>query len=624
MKATLSFLFLFISTLLFSQHSEELVPEEAISVFSVIDIDLLERISLDDLANYEFMEEVQQEIFDGSTAGKTIKDSGIDFEQKLNVFNGKGYNYTINGFSFGIADKDALFETFDDFTPVESNYDGVEMYVSYFNRIVIKGESGVLFRVTPLLSVVNNMTDSIWYARGNSYPWQETELQELFDELEGAQEDTYEITDDMETSENTNNPVDSELPYASENPDQKNYYELRDSVDLALQNEYLDIFCTNLFVQNNNLYKKDERFREQLTHSSAGVFYSDNARSLAKDSEFSALKLMYPGLVVEVQELFSDNLMLGDLQLGDGEVTFNVDLKYGNELGSIYKELSVAKFDKNILKYIHKDNSAYFMYNVNMREAYEQTFNILQPLMEASDNQNVTVDLLILELFNEFMNKDALFDTYKGSMFGTYSDVKKIKTKKIVFDYDEETFEYLEKEVEAEEDMPVFTLGFSTDRTDIAELIMKRSTKISSRIKKEDDYWIYENAVLGAAPLYMIAKNDLFILTNDPDLAKNNSDGYGANALGKTSVKKAKKSGTLYGYADLGKAVESLPRELFTERDNEILDVVRGKEGSLEIVSSETTSEKTSFKLSYRFDGAMKENDTYILDLINSMYVIFK
>ncbi len=81
MKATLSFLFLCISTLLFSQRSEELVPEEAITVFSVIDIDLLERISLDDLANYEFMEEVQQEIFDGSTAGKTIKDSGIDFEQ---------------------------------------------------------------------------------------------------------------------------------------------------------------------------------------------------------------------------------------------------------------------------------------------------------------------------------------------------------------------------------------------------------------------------------------------------------------------------------------------------------------------------------------------------------------
>jgi len=124
--------------------------------------------------------------------------------------------------------------------------------------------------------------------------------------------------------------------------------------------------------------------------------------------------------------------------------------------------------------------------------------------------------------------------------------------------------------------------------------------------------------------LYMIAKNDLFILTNDPDLAKNNSEGYGANALAKSSVKKAKKSGALYGYADLGKAVESLPRELFTERDNEILDVVRGKEGSLEIVSSETTSEKTSFKLSYRFDGAMKDKDTYILDLINSMYVIFK
>ena len=71
------------------------------------------------------------------------------------------------------------------------------------------------------------------------------------------------------------------------------------------------------------------------------------------------------------------------------------------------------------------------------------------------------MNVLTIELLNEFVNKDALFGTYKGSMFGSFNGIKKIKTKKIEFFYDEETFEYGEKEAEAEEDMPIFTVGFS-------------------------------------------------------------------------------------------------------------------------------------------------------------------
>ena len=75
------------------QKPEELIPQEAISVFSLNNINLLQKISLDELVQYEFMEEVQQEIFDGSTAQKTIKDAGIDFNQKLNVFYGRGNDH---------------------------------------------------------------------------------------------------------------------------------------------------------------------------------------------------------------------------------------------------------------------------------------------------------------------------------------------------------------------------------------------------------------------------------------------------------------------------------------------------------------------------------------------------
>ena len=51
----------------------------------------------------------------------------------------------------------------------ESDYAGVDFYESYFNRIAIRGNSAIVFRVEPSFYEIEEMTDSIWYARGNDY-----------------------------------------------------------------------------------------------------------------------------------------------------------------------------------------------------------------------------------------------------------------------------------------------------------------------------------------------------------------------------------------------------------------------------------------------------------------------
>jgi hypothetical protein len=57
----------------------------------------------------------------------------------------------------------------------------------------------------------------------------------------------------------------------------------------------------------------------------------------------------------------------------------------------------------------------------------------------------MTSTALSIELMNEFINKDAIFDAYKGSIFGTFNGIQKIKTTKIVWEYDETTFDYTQK-----------------------------------------------------------------------------------------------------------------------------------------------------------------------------------
>ena len=152
-----------------AQTSDDLVPKDAVTVFSVNNTSLLKKISMDSIIQYEFMEEVQSEMFDGSADNKTLKDAGVDFNQKLNVFYGRNNNYEVSGFTFGISSLKDLLRVFDDFDKVKSPVEGIEYYNSYFNHLILKGNAGLVLRVDPSYEKVKHVTDSIWRARGNGY-----------------------------------------------------------------------------------------------------------------------------------------------------------------------------------------------------------------------------------------------------------------------------------------------------------------------------------------------------------------------------------------------------------------------------------------------------------------------
>lgn len=620
MKFQSFFLSLIIGTAVYGQQSEDFIPHDAVTVFSINNISLLQKVSLDELVKYEFMEEVQQELFDGSTAGKTLKDSGLDFNQKLNVFYGRGDNYEVSGFTFGIKNKTDLFQVFDDFERIESPYPGVEFYGSYFNNLIIKGNVGILVRVEPTMERVDELTDSIWYSRGNDDPWYMYD--EEIEEDSGEEILEEEILEEVPVEEQPEGEYD--YPEATQDPNVKNYYELRDSVQLVLQIELLNEMCDDLLVKQKSLKSEDQRFAQQLTHNSEGIFFLDNSRNVQKAKGLWYFQTMFPSLYEDMKQLYTGNVLLGDLVLNPSNVSFKLEARYGDELGSIYAKMNNAKMDKQVLNYIPANSTAYFTYNVNLREAYEQAYKVIMPLLTDERNPQISANVLTIELLNEFINKDALFGTYKGSMFGSFNGIRKIKTTKIDFTWDEETFEYSEKEVEAEEDMPIFTLGFSTERSDIPEKVLKHLSRLTSRFQKKGNYWIYEDAILESAPLYMINTNGLFIFTNDEDLAVNHAEGYGKEALGKSAAKRLKKSGFMYAQMDWGKAIDRFPRDFFNSRQNEILDAMRGKTGVLELMTSETTSEKTTLDLMYTFTGNYENSGKYLLDLLNSIYIISK
>lgn len=607
------------SLISFGQSSDDLIPKEAVTVLGINNTSLLKKISMDSLIQYEFMEEVQSEMFDGSADNKTLKDAGFDFGQKLHIFNGKTSNYEVSGFSFGISNLKDLLLVFDDFDKVKSPINGIDYYNSYFNHLIIKGKSGLVLRVDPSYEKIKHVTDSIWIKRGNGYFFDDKDKKAENEGDDEAEEPIGKILKDGELEAD-----DSEVKLNAKDLINKTYWELKDSVTNDLQVKYLQNILVEIFEKNIHLKSQDSKFAMQLIHESEGIFYMDNSRNLQNAKGLWYFQTMFPELFKDIKTLYSGNIVVGDIYLKDNSIEFKLQANYGEDLGKIYAKLNSTKFDKNVLRYIHEDCAGFFTYNINLKEGYRQAYDIIIPLLSKQKDPRVTSNVLKAELLNEFVNLDALFDTYQGSMFGTFNGVKKVKTKRIEFSYDEKTFEYSEKEIIGEEEMPMFTVGFSTGRADIPEKILNYMGKMTTRFKKTDNYWKIDDAIFNSIPVYVINRNGLLVITNDESIAIEHLDGYGNQALSGKKAKNAKKSKFMYSYFNIGEVLSKIPKQVFTAKQNKVLDSMRGKEGYIEMTTLKTSSSYTDFEINYYFQGKYTDSGKYLLDLINSAFILAK
>lgn len=596
---------LFLCFIGYTQQSENIVPKEASTVFSINNINLLKKISLNELVKYDFMEEIHQELFDGSTEGKTLKDAGMDFDQRLNVFYGKNDQLEVSGFSFGVSDKLALFEVFDDFEAEGLISNSAEKYASFFNTLIIENNAALLIRVEPRDQFVTDITDSIWYARGNENPFGSSLELDLLQEPEEFYED------------------DMHKLYNSDFDLEKNYWEIRDSILYVLQVKNLEEVLTDLFLNKNSLYSEDPRFAQQVSRSSEGVFYLDNSRNITNEQGLWYFQTMYPIMNDDLKELYKENIMLGDLSIDSNEINFTVNANYGQELGSIYSEMNNNKINKKFLKYIPDNSPAYVVYNIDIRKAYEKAYDIVLPILKSQKNVEMVMNIMAIQLLDQLVDKKSFFGAYKGGMFASFNGVEKVKVNQVEYVYDEENFDYSEIEIESEEEIPVFTIGFASQRPDLFEMILEDLSRLSSRIQKKEGYWIVEDAILDATPVYLICNKNTFIISNNRMLVESNLEGYGAKSLSGKKIKRLKKSGVLYASVDLDETFQKIPFDFLDERQKNVIDRMKGKSGRIELTSGNSELDHTKYKMTYSFEQG-GDSGKQFLDIINSLYIFSK
>jgi len=608
----------------FAQKSEELIPRDAVTTFSINNINLLKKISMDDLVQYDFMAEVQSELFDGSTNDKTLKDAGFDFNQRINAFFGQTQEYEISGFTFGISDESSILQVFDDFDEIQSHIPGVKILRSELNYLFIKGSSVLILRVDPNTKLVKDIADSIWYESGYGYYIPDSDLNIFNADEYYEEDDTFEEVIPTDIIEET--MEDSTLAPFDEFEDldllNKNYWELRDSIRFEYQQLFIRKISTELFMENRSLYSEYPDYQAQLNKPVDGVFYLDNSRNLTNNKGIWQFQNLFPSLFSDTKELYDGNIITGELNIVKNEIIVDIKAKYGEKLGRIYSDMTNSKFEKNFQKYIHKDALAYFTYNANLKNGYHTSFDVIMDMIRDDEDQKVLSNVLLAELINEFVDVDNIFEVYQGSMFGSLNGYKKIKTTRIDYQYDEETFEYSETEVEDEQDIPNFTIGFKTEKPEFLNRISKVLSKVQPDIVKHEGYYEIQNAILNTIPGYFAIVGNTVIFSVDENLFTTHLNGYAKSE--RVNIKKAKKSKFTFVHLDLDQALMKLPKEVLTERQNEIVSALTNKSGIIELKTVKNTRKETSFQLNYTLNEDIENNGKYLLDLINSLYTLTK
>ena len=613
--------FLLFAYSIFAQRSEALIPRDASTVFSINNINLLQKISIDKLVEYEFMEELHQELFDGSTAGKTLKDAGLDFDQRLNIFYGKDKVYELTGFSFGINNKEELFQVFDDFEYSETLKNGAERYNSLFNSLIIKGNSAVLLRIQPTDDYLVKVTDSL-----NYYEWQESTYfpDDVWEGVEVEEAISVEV-EPIEEEEGTDlNSLNDYLERTEQDQEnKKTYWEIRDSIQVSMQTKGMLSLIEDLIINENSLQTVDKRFEAQLAKDSEGIVFIDNSRNFSNQGGLWYFQTMYPIMNEDLKELYAQNYMVGDLHLDSNQVHFDLKANYGEQLGSIYAEMNNNPLNKDFAKYIPKDAAAYFIYNIDLRKAYEKAYDILLPMLKDKKDNKMVMNLLAIQLLDKLVDKKAFFGAYKGGVFGTFNGIKTILTKKIEYNWNDENFEYSEIETESEEDIPVFTMGFASERTDLCELVLSDLSRLTSRIEKKEGYWVIKDAIFDAAPLYVVCTDQVLLLSNDTYLIDEHIDGYGREAISKKDLKRIKKSGVLFANMDLDRSINQFPQAFLDERQKKVLNDLKNNSGRIELSSNYSELTKTDYSLLYNFESTSSQA-TQFLDMINAMFILAK
>lgn len=209
-----------------------------------------------------------------------------------------------------------------------------------------------------------------------------------------------------------------------------------------------------------------------------------------------------------------------------GKAVMNANSSMGNKLGKLLNEAYDVKQDKNLFKYIEGDNLlGYYSNAIDLKHTSEVYMNVyleILNMMFKGDMKNVPVGV---EMAWSFIDKEKLFGTIGNRSIIACTGFTDMKVNYITYDYND-NFESTERVEERVEKQPKIVLATTIENKAYMKEIFDIFSKFTFVEKLNERVLIIPAQNSFRTNVYFVMNKDVFIITNDMDLAINKPEGF--------------------------------------------------------------------------------------------------
>jgi hypothetical protein len=298
-------------------------------------------------------------------------------------------------------------------------------------------------------------------------------------------------------------------------------------------------------VQANGIYRNRNFSKLLSQYNDVSIFI--NTSNLLYQSNFGMSSLLWGSSIYNDEETITNQNLLSSginafysMNFLNGAASIKFQSSYNDKAFSYIKSIFDVKQNKKLLKYIDGKNLLGYMSiainNKEMGKFYGDMYSeILNNLPQVSKDNYLANIAPAMQLIYAFIDKEMLYNTIDGRAIIACTGFENMKVKFKTYTYDDDfnrkevTEERLEKQAKM---LAVMSVGNYDNAKKLFDIICKFNVFTKLR-----DNVITLKAINGMPfNLYMVLKEDAFIITNDANIALNGNSFNNLNEDDKKTI----------------------------------------------------------------------------------------
>ncbi|MDX1445513.1 hypothetical protein [Lishizhenia sp.] len=596
------------------------IPQNANLVYKINTGNLLQKVSLETLDSYTFMQDMAKEISNGRTT--QISALGLDLNQSFTQFVVMEENTPRIGFNFAINNLDDFFMNVNLSEKVlfDLKAEGVALqrhmvYVYQNNTLTMMTAQTDELKIRTFSDSVfdaNGWDKDYYYDYGYDY---EIEIVEEVQEAPAYDEENSEVgpTVEEEVVEEETEVVGEIHPVLPTHP---NFYDYQDSLRRAWQKEALNKTAEE--IKSGNQFN-GRALNHLNAEKDANFYLLQKFPQIENLTPYMARQLNMPRELLEkLIKMSEGNEVYASFDFTEDGYALNTTVNYNGIFKEIAGLIEYDKMEKKLLNYIPGKSKGYVLLNNNSYETYEAIKAQLIPDLENSEDPAEKSVAYIWYALDNFMDMEAFYTAFPSELVFSYNGFTEQKVQRVRYTYDED-FNSIRTVEDRLEKLPSFSLAMHTEDVTFLEKTLNYLTStFGEYIEKEEDYYVISSPSM--PKVYVRLKGEFILASNDIAHVTTFANGYGKeNGLVKSEIKSLKKVKGLYAKMDYGAVIQSVPLEMMGDEAH--LEMMQYTP-YLGVLTLTQTIEKGEAKLNLNYDmKSESQNGVYgALNLIELFY----